>query len=98
VKEFYLIDLIDQAPYLPQRVRSWSFEQLLSWLRVYGEVTIDPQRPRHFRFREWWALTGKYYDLFSYTEDGTLRFYGDHCLIVLWEPINSLSTETPISE
>jgi hypothetical protein len=38
MREFILIDLQTQMPYLPQAMRDWPRERILAWLRVWGEV------------------------------------------------------------
>ncbi|HEX8731884.1 MAG TPA: hypothetical protein VF725_07455 [Ktedonobacterales bacterium] len=39
MREFVLIDLYTQMPGLPRFMREWSRDDMLNWLRLYGEVT-----------------------------------------------------------
>jgi hypothetical protein len=43
MREFHLIDLSTQLTYLPHFMREWNMDEILSWLKIYGEV-IDLQR------------------------------------------------------
>lgn len=58
LREFVLIDLTSQMPYIPREARDWPRERLLSWLRVWGDVVmldIPPARLGEdmYWFRSW---------------------------------------------
>ena len=38
MREFVLLDLNTQMPYLPRFMKEWPREEILRWLRLYGEV------------------------------------------------------------
>lgn len=38
MREFRLINLASQMPYLPYFMQTWSSDHLIAWLKVYGEV------------------------------------------------------------
>lgn len=42
MRYFVLIDLSQQAEFLPPEVRDWPPERFLGWLRLYGEVLPRP--------------------------------------------------------
>lgn len=74
-REFILVDLYTQMPYLPRVARTWPRDRLLAWLSVWGEVrAIDyppeltsPDR-QTFAFRSWVGL----YASFVLTNDGRM--------------------------
>lgn len=39
MRYFVLVDLMTQAEFLPPEMQTWSQERVLSWLRLFGEVT-----------------------------------------------------------
>ncbi len=38
MREFHLINLATQMPYLPRFLQAWAPERIIAWLKVYGEV------------------------------------------------------------
>jgi len=42
MRVFILIDLASQADSLPREVREWGNERLVSWFRLFGEVSSRP--------------------------------------------------------
>lgn len=61
LREFVLIDLTTQMPYLPAFTREWPRERLLAWLRVWGEVykietPYSTPDDGWFAFRSWIGL------------------------------------------
>lgn len=84
MRPFILLDLLSQADCVPAEVRTWPRQQVLDWMRLYGEV------------REWPLSTGEMASdfrapsglatVFMLTEDGTLTIYlGEHRLLTVWE-------------
>jgi hypothetical protein len=45
MRYFVLVDLCDQAPFLPAEIRTWPPEHFLSWLALFGEVAAAAPRP-----------------------------------------------------
>jgi hypothetical protein len=75
VREFVLVDLYTQMPYLPRVARTWSYDRFLAWLRVWGEIREIEYPPelfavgrRTFAFRSWVGL----YANFVLTDDGQM--------------------------
>jgi hypothetical protein len=67
MREFILIDLQTQMPYLPQTMRDWQRKRILAWMRVWGEVRWYGELPWHgpltdskrdlYGFYSWCGLT-----------------------------------------
>lgn len=79
MREFVLIDLGRQMPYLPRAMQAWPGDRLLAWLSVWGQVHeahelerwSTPDR-RLYVFRSWVGLwTG-----FVLTGDGRMFIPG----------------------
>lgn len=73
VREFILVDLRTQMPYIPREARDWPHERLLSWLRVWGEiesVTLRFPQPGEdvYRFHSWAGCVTP----FTLTDDGRM--------------------------
>lgn len=73
LKEFILVDLTTQMPYLPLSARAWPRERLFAWLRVWGEVqmfewTQSNSSDDTYTFRSWVGLT----TTFVLTQDGRM--------------------------
>ena len=88
MREFALIDLVAQMPYLPTFMRSWSHERLLSWLHLYGEVrTLDGEHLsglgyNTYVFTSWTGLwTG-----FVLTDDGDMFVPGTS--VAAWSAVD----------
>jgi hypothetical protein len=76
-REFILIDLATQMPYLPRSAKEWPRERMLAWLRVWGEVEVMEPRTGvydkdRYTFRSW---AGRW-TWFVLTEDGDLFIPG----------------------
>jgi hypothetical protein len=87
VREFVLIDLQSQLPYLPPRMRTWPRERLLRWLAVWGEVRKIEQLSYPdadtYSFGSWIGLrTG-----FILTHDGRMFIPGT--TIEAWSGVSS---------
>jgi len=77
LREFVLIDLTSQMPYIPRHVRDWPRERLLAWLRVWGDVDPIPTRylePAYdtYCFRSWLGLSMT----FALTDSGRMFIPG----------------------
>jgi|GEM_PF-6856307 len=40
MREFVLIDLRSQMPFLPLFMKKWRRNKLLAWLKIYGELRV----------------------------------------------------------
>jgi hypothetical protein len=77
--EFVLVDLTTQMPYVPRRMQTWPREQVLAWLRAWGEIwkidSIGPYAtPDRYCFRSWWGC----WTFFGLTDDGRMFIPGTH--------------------
>jgi len=66
MREFVLIDLRSQMPFLPLFMKKWRRNKLLAWLKIYGELRVfDEQKDTYF-FHAWSGLD----TFFILTTDG----------------------------
>jgi hypothetical protein len=84
MREFLLVDLTTQMPYLPRRMQPWPRERVLAWLHVWGEVwKVEPfgpyDRPEAYAFRSWVGC----WTNFELTDDGRMSIPGTR--VKAWE-------------
>lgn len=76
MREFILLDLRTQMPYLPVEMREWPHERVLDWMLQYGEVreleTWRMPGQHGFVFRSWLGLSTP----FVLTDDGDMFIPG----------------------
>jgi len=73
LREFTLVDLTTQMPYLPTFIRTWPRDRLLAWLSVWGEVhklegTPGAEGADTYTFQSW---VGRWTP-FVLTQDGRM--------------------------
>ena len=74
--EFRVVDLASQASAVAHYTRGWARDEVLMWLRQFGEAVGSDRFPNHYRFISACGLhTG-----FILTEDGELLIVGDHTI------------------
>lgn len=87
MQEFTLVDLRSQLPYLPRFMQRWTREQVLEWLRLYGQVykpdgahtLSDPTLLEDvFYFRSWCGLES------PFVLRGSLEWYIPSSAIRAW--------------
>jgi hypothetical protein len=81
---FVVIDLAQQAPYIPLSIRAWPRDRVVSWLRLYGDVIHLPHpfTDGAFLFRSWCGIE----TAIDFREDGRLSIIGDHTARLVWLP------------
>lgn len=89
MREFVLVDLRSQLPYLPRFMQLWTRGQVLEWLRLYGQVYIpdsehtlsDPDLLRDvYYFRSWCGLESPFVlaeSLELYIPSSAIRAWND---------------------
>jgi hypothetical protein len=78
MREFILIDLRTQMPYLPASMQTWSRKRFLDWLHLYGDVS---------RYRD---LSGYWTEVHDYWND----WYSFTSWIGLWTPFTLHETDS----
>jgi hypothetical protein len=80
--QFTVIDLASQARAVARYTRGWKRDDLLSWLRQFGElekVEVSPGGHDQYHFRSPAGL----WVTFRYTDEGEFFIFGDHtCWLV----------------
>ncbi len=83
MRSFMLLDLYSQADFVPMEVRTWPRQQILEWLRQFGEVQEWPLTfgGTATLFRAPTGLT----TTFILTDEGQLSiFLGEHSMWAVW--------------
>jgi hypothetical protein len=88
MREFVLVDLQTQMPFLPREMREWPRERLLGWLRFYGEVREVKQpwgydEQQTYVFQSWVGL----HTAFVLTNSGEMFIPGTRIEAWRGEPV-----------